>query len=280
MALKHAKTVTVPSMTQLALNEQIALGNYPPDTTIADIFLSEDVNAAHVIDAGGIQFHDATVQTTAAVPPAIGSAVTGATEGSVLFAGVSGALQQDNAKLFWDNTNNSLGVGASPDPNTVLDLNSSTQAFRIPRLSNTAMYTIPATTGMMCYNTDNGSYWAYSPGFGFGWQAIYAPFTKPLFFQDTTCAFQQRGALSNFIVYLSSPTGSSIGADQMVELPRYSGVLALAPSTYTVATLPTGYQDRREFVSDALAPALGSAVVGGGAVRVPVNYDGTTWRVG
>ena len=37
------------------------------------------------------------------------------TSGSVLFAGASGLVSQNNSKLFWDNTNNRLGIGtASP----------------------------------------------------------------------------------------------------------------------------------------------------------------------
>lgn len=37
------------------------------------------------------------------------------TAGSVLFAGTSGVLTQDNAELFWNDTNNTLGIGtASP----------------------------------------------------------------------------------------------------------------------------------------------------------------------
>ena len=35
------------------------------------------------------------------------------TAGSVLFAGTSGLLSQDNGKLFWDNTNKRLGIGTS-----------------------------------------------------------------------------------------------------------------------------------------------------------------------
>jgi hypothetical protein len=42
---------------------------------------------------------------------AIGDTVTGATVGSVLFAGAASALAQDNSNLFWDDTNNRLGVG-------------------------------------------------------------------------------------------------------------------------------------------------------------------------
>jgi len=53
---------------------------------------------------------------------AIGGAITSATAGSVLFAGTSGVLQQDNANLFWDDTNNRLGIGTST-PTFTLDVN-------------------------------------------------------------------------------------------------------------------------------------------------------------
>lgn len=41
----------------------------------------------------------------------MGSSDTDATAGSVFFAGASGVIQQDNDNLFWDDTNNRLGVG-------------------------------------------------------------------------------------------------------------------------------------------------------------------------
>ena len=50
--------------------------------------------------------------------------------------------------------------------------------------------------------------------------------------------------------------------------------------TYTVANLPTGTSGSRSFVTNALAPSFGAAVVGGGAVGVPVYHDGTSWKVG
>jgi hypothetical protein len=50
---------------------------------------------------------------------------------------------------------------------------------------------------------------------------------------------------------------------------------------YTVATLPAaGTQGRRAWVTDALAPTFGAAVVGGGAVVIPVFDNGTAWIVG
>jgi hypothetical protein len=44
---------------------------------------------------------------------AIGGSITSATAGSVLFAGTSGVLAQDNSNLFWDNTNKRLGIGTN-----------------------------------------------------------------------------------------------------------------------------------------------------------------------
>ena len=51
-------------------------------------------------------------------------------------------------------------------------------------------------------------------------------------------------------------------------------------TVYTVATLPAAVASARAFVNDALAPAFGAAVVGAGAVSVPVYYDGAVWKVG
>jgi len=49
---------------------------------------------------------------------------------------------------------------------------------------------------------------------------------------------------------------------------------------YTVATLPTGVTGMKTYVTDALAPTFGATVVGGGAVTIPVFYNGTNWIVG
>jgi len=50
---------------------------------------------------------------------------------------------------------------------------------------------------------------------------------------------------------------------------------------YLVASLPAaGTAGRRAYVTNALTPVAFSAVVGGGAVTVPVFDNGTTWIVG
>lgn len=60
------------------------------------------------------------------------------TQGSVLFAGASGVYAQDNANLFWDDSNNRLGIGTT-GPNQQLEM---TGNFRLPATTNSAQYGI------------------------------------------------------------------------------------------------------------------------------------------
>ena len=69
------------------------------------------------------------------------------------------------------------------------------------------------------------------------------------------------------------------GTNFLLDANKITANKPLVFKDYTVATLPTGVNYMRAFVSDALAPVFGAAVVGGGAVKIPVYYDGT-WRVG
>lgn len=67
--------------------------------------------------------HVGTKATLGVLSPAGGG--TGAssafTQGSVIFAGPSGVYAQDNANLFWDNTNKRLGVGTA-SPSYAMDI--------------------------------------------------------------------------------------------------------------------------------------------------------------
>jgi len=66
--------------------------------------------------------------------------------------------------------------------------------------------------------------------------------------------------------------------------PTYVSSIALSGTIntggYTVATLPTGVTGARAYVTNALAPVFGATVAGGGAVTIPVFYNGTNWIVG
>lgn len=78
------------------------------------------------------------------------------------------------------------------------------------------------------------------------------------------------------VARLDNESGLSMfGANPVIDANR-----VFRNRIFTVATLPTGASGMSSFVSDALGPAFGSAVVGGGAVPVPVYHDGTSWKVG
>lgn len=52
---------------------------------------------------------------------------------------------------------------------------------------------------------------------------------------------------------------------------------SLRLKSFTVATLPAGTEGDLAYVVDALAPTFLTAIVGGGAIKTPVFYNGTGW---
>jgi hypothetical protein len=68
--------------------------------------------------------------------------------------------------------------------------------------------------------------------------------------------------------FSSSVTASSIIAS--------AGTIRL--KGYTVATLPAGTQGDTAYVTDATAPTYLGALIGGGAIKCPVFFDGVSWK--
>lgn len=58
------------------------------------------------------------------------NAATNLTQGSVVFAGPSGVLSQDNSNFFWDDTNNRLGIGTTI-PQVQLHVGATSGAARV-----------------------------------------------------------------------------------------------------------------------------------------------------
>lgn len=95
---------------------------------------------------------------------AMGDTLTGATEGSILFAGPSGVLSQDNTNFFWDDTANRLGLGDNT-PAAALTVGSG-DAFQVNSTgaiaaatgitsSGTITFTSLAGGGTQCLQTNN-----------------------------------------------------------------------------------------------------------------------------
>jgi hypothetical protein len=76
-----------------------------------------------------------------------GSTLPTFTAGSIVFADASG-LTQDNANLFWDNTNKRLGIGTpSPLGSSILDITSTSKGILIPRMTLTQRNEIASPAG-------------------------------------------------------------------------------------------------------------------------------------
>lgn len=84
------------------------------------------------------------------------------------------------------------------------------------------------------------------------------------------------GAVSSLILQSPVAAASGTGAQTSTTgLTILNGTAKL--QGYTVATLPAGTVGMTAYVTDATAPAYNGALTGGGAVVVPVFYNGTAW---
>jgi hypothetical protein len=69
------------------------------------------VPTSTTLTINGVGYDLSTSRSWTVAGMAIGGTVTSATAGSILFAGASGVLAQNNANLFWDNGSSRLGIG-------------------------------------------------------------------------------------------------------------------------------------------------------------------------
>jgi hypothetical protein len=122
---------------------------YRWDST-AYVVLSPNIIASLVFnDANGF---DGTISLVGSV--ATLTITTALTSGSVPFIGASGALSQDNANLFFDDTNNRLGI-ATASPTTPLDVFGSGIIGRINATSTNNAYLGFASNGTNKWSAGN-----------------------------------------------------------------------------------------------------------------------------
>jgi hypothetical protein len=74
------------------------------------------------------------------------------TPGSVIFAGATGTLSEDNPNFFWDDTNNRLGIGTNAPVNTVHIKNATQAIFEAESTSTAAGITTDGAV-FVCVNT-------------------------------------------------------------------------------------------------------------------------------
>ncbi len=170
---------------------------------------------------------------------AIGGSITSATSGSVMFAGAAGVLQQDNANLFWDETNDSLGVGtATPNASAKLDINSTIKGLLIPRMTTTQRNAISSpAAGLLVYDTSLNIFYYRSD---FQWVAIPQSITPPTFFDPAF--FRLAEATTNGVNSAKYQAPASIAADCTVTLPGVTSTVncSVGKQVYDTTITPAG----------------------------------------
>lgn len=108
-----SKINTVPVTSSTVTDGQILIGstsgsNYSASTITGTTNQVNISNASHSITLSLPQ----SIATSSS-PQFTGLTLSGLTSGSVLFSGASGVISQNNSNLFWDNTNNRLGINTN-----------------------------------------------------------------------------------------------------------------------------------------------------------------------
>lgn len=152
---------------------------------------------------------------TSPLPVGQGGTGTGTvfTAGSVVFAGAAGVYSQDNAKLFWDDANNCLGVGTNaPDPTLVMTVTT-------PSSGVNGIYV----------NGPGASYVFADRSTGDGW----------LWFANAGLANLQLGGVANYLsVDTSGRVGFSVAAPSaIVHLKAGTATANTAPLKFTSGSL-------------------------------------------
>ena len=110
-----------------------------------------------------------TAGVTGTLPVANGGTgtATAFTTGSVVFAGASGVYSQNNTKLFWDNTNNRLGVNTGA-PNAQLTILSNSQTASPPSSGS-----LPAGTDIYIMGANSALTRITQDAYGTGSYAVF-----------------------------------------------------------------------------------------------------------
>jgi hypothetical protein len=123
---------TYPSFTITSNDQYVGTVTSVSGTgTVNGITLTGTVTSSGSLTLGGtLSGVSLTSQVTGTLPVTNGGTgtATAFTAGSVVFAGASGVYTQDNANLFWDNTNDRLGIGTA-SPAYRLDVSGVARAF-------------------------------------------------------------------------------------------------------------------------------------------------------
>ena len=188
-----------------------------------------DVATGNALISGGVGVAPSwgkvglTTHVSGTLPVANGGTgtATAFTSGSVVFAGASGVYSQDNSNLFWDNTNNRLGVRtATPAVSLAV---SATDAILVP--VGTTGERPTGATGYLRFNSSTTSFEGYN---GTAWGSIGGGATGG----GTDQVFYLNGQTVN--TSYSIPAGQNAGSFGPITVASGATVTVPSGSTWTV----------------------------------------------
>jgi hypothetical protein len=144
-------------------------------------------------------------------------------------------------------------------------------------------YAPPTSGGSILYGNGSGGFSNTTIGTGLAFT------TGTLKISDTTVVSGSYGSASKTLTATVNAQGQltslndtniAISQSQITDIVSVAKGGTGTSGAYTVATLPAGVLAMRALVTDATAPVFLANVVGGGAVKTPVFYDGAVWKVG
>ena len=189
-----------------------------PDVATGNALISGGVGVAPAWGKIGLTTH---VSGTLPVGNGGTGTATAFTTGSVVFAGASGVYSQDNANLFWDDSNNRLGIG-TVTPAVKLSI-SSTDAILVP--VGTTGERPTGATGYLRFNSSTTSFEGYN---GTAWGSIGGGATGG----GTDQIFYLNGQTVN--TSYSIPAGQNAGTFGPISVASGATVTVPSGSTWTV----------------------------------------------
>jgi hypothetical protein len=143
-----AVNINVPSQVRTFAN----LAAFPASGAVKTIYIAEDTNKTYRWDGSTY----VEISASAATGLTIGTTpIASGTIGRVLFQGTGNVLQQSSS-LFWDGTNNRLGIGTST-PISAMQIVGSTNVEGLLNITNNTTLNFANAVNILFPNTVNGN---------------------------------------------------------------------------------------------------------------------------
>lgn len=288
-ALKTGNGVSSVALTVPA--RQTVTGS--PITTAGTLAVTDNSQSANTVFAGPASGAAAGPTFRALAAADLNSLAF--TTGSVLFGNASGGIGQDNAKIFWDDSNFRLGIGTAT-PDSILHVNSNTGAA-IATVSSPGIHFMgaDATTSALNIDTFGGS-----PNINLrraqgtraspttittpaatmgatvlqGWNGT-AYYSTGLFRYEPTENFSLTGGGAN-LVFQTTATGTVVRGTKLTLFSdgRYGSVGALCDLSYSLQTPTTGFSITPSNITGNLILAPAGTLATGTVTMAAAPIDG------